>query len=155
MHLPNKICTSCALLLRAALKLRTLCLQAEDQLQTLKQEQQEQQKQEQINVDSDCDMSSEFVESYEVTLETASTTDSHCSADFVTIKPSSPVPATVPASKPKRRTAIAVPRSHSNETNKPTGLSYACSICNNVYTEKVKLTAHLKVHSVHKPHECE
>ncbi|XP_034486992.1 zinc finger protein 182 [Drosophila innubila] len=156
--LPNKICTSCALLLRAALKLRTLCQQAEQQLQKLKQEQQEQQ----MKVDSDCDMSTEFVESYEVTLETASTTGSHCSADVVTIKPSSPAHATVPASKPNRRsrsTAVAVPSSHSpthsSEANPSTGLSYACNICNNVYTEKVKLTAHLKVHSEHKPHECE
>ncbi|KAM8706091.1 hypothetical protein ACLKA7_010387 [Drosophila subpalustris] len=141
--LPNKLCTSCALLLRAALKLRNLCQQAEEQLQKLKEEQQEQQ----MKAESDCDLSSEFLESYEVTLETGSTTGSQRSAlvAAVTIKPSSPSPATVPGSKPKRPA----------DANKSMGASYACDICNNVYNEKVKLTAHLKVHSVHKPHECE
>jgi len=104
--------------------------------------------------DSDCDMASEFVESYEVTLETASNTDSHSSADVVTIKPSSATRATVPTCKAKRRSRTVVAKSPTTTSSNEVP-SYACNICNNVYTEKVKLTAHLKVHSVHKPHECE
>lgn len=151
--MPNTICTSCALLLRAALKLRGMCQQAEAQLQKLKdQREQEQHSQ----TDSDCEMPSEYVESYVVTLETES---SQCSAEDVVVNPSAAPSTTALTTKLKRRshsTVIAEPPSPSStEADKPPAVSYVCNICNNVYTEKVKLTAHLKVHSVHKPHECE
>lgn len=146
--MPNKICTSCALLLRAALKLRSMCQQTEEQLRKLK-EQHEQKLQQQI--DSDCELPSEYVESYVVTLETE---NSQCSTENVKVKPSTPASITVPTNKLKcrsHRNAVADPTTPSSAE----ALSYMCNICNNVYTDKVKLSAHIKVHSVHKPHECE
>lgn len=133
------------------MKLRGMCQQAEAQLKKLKD-----QREQHLQTDSDCEMPSDYVESYVVTLETES---SQCSAEDVVVKPSAAPGTTVPPTKLKRRsnrTVIAEPPTPSSiEDNKPPTLSYVCNICNNVYTEKVKLTAHLKVHSVHKPHECE
>ncbi|XP_064549500.1 zinc finger protein 416 [Drosophila montana] len=150
-RIPNKICTSCALLLRAALKLRTMCQQAEKQLQRVKNEKAQQQ----MQLDSGSE--TEFIESYEVTLETSSVAGSQGSTDGITIKPASPAPTIVSAHRPKRRnrTIAEVPSTSNPETSKPLALTYVCNICNNVYTEKVKLTMHLKLHSLHKPHECE
>uniref|UniRef100_A0A1A9WJ27 Protein krueppel n=1 Tax=Glossina brevipalpis TaxID=37001 RepID=A0A1A9WJ27_9MUSC len=34
-------------------------------------------------------------------------------------------------------------------------VNYVCSYCGNVYSEKSKLTMHLKLHTNEKPHECE
>ncbi|XP_062121769.1 zinc finger protein 665 isoform X1 [Drosophila sulfurigaster albostrigata] len=133
VEMPNKICTSCALLLRAALRLRTLCQQAEEQFRHLKLEpQQPQEQQMKLDSDSESDVALSEIEggvSYELTLETESITHTE---------------TTVPETKSER---------HQPEENK--GINYVCNICNNVYSEKVKLTAHLKLHSVHKPHECE
>lgn len=131
-----------------------MCQQTEEQLGKLKEE--HEQKQHQQQIDSDCELPSEYVESYVVTLETE---NSQCSAEDVTVKPSTPTSITVPTSKLKRRShrnVIAEPPTPSGaETGTSGALSYMCNICNNVYTDKVKLSAHIKVHSVHKPHECE
>lgn len=139
------------MLLRAALKLRSMCQQTERQLQKLKKEQTQQQ----MQLDSASE--TEFIESYDVTLETASISGSQGSTDGITIKPENPAPRTVFAHRPKRRnrTVAEVPATSNPETTKPLALTYVCNICNNVYTEKVKLTMHLKLHSLHKPHECE
>lgn len=151
--MPNKICTSCALLLRAALKLRSMCQQAEEQLQKVKHEQAQQQ----LETDSGSETPTHFIDSYEVTLETASVTGSQDSTDVITIKPATPARSTIKAYRPIRRnrTIAGVPPTCYPEATKPLGVTYVCNICNNVYTEKVKLTTHLKLHSVHKPHECE
>lgn len=147
--MPNKICTSCALLLRAALKLRSMCQQAEEQLQKVKHEQEQQQ----LQQDSGNETPSDFIDSYEVTLETASIAGSQDSTEVITIKPA----ASARAYKATRRnrTIAGMPPTCYPEASKPLGVTYVCNICNNVYTEKVKLTTHLKLHSVHKPHECE
>ncbi|XP_017968696.1 zinc finger protein 180 [Drosophila navojoa] len=154
-RMPNKICTSCALLLRAALKLRSMCQQAEEQLQKLKHEQEQQQ----FQPDSGNETPSDFIDSYEVTLETASIAGSQDSTEVITIKPATPARANIKAQpyRPIRRnrTIAGMPPTCYPEASKPLGVTYVCNICNNVYTEKVKLTTHLKLHSVHKPHECE
>ncbi|KAH8310425.1 hypothetical protein KR044_001302 [Drosophila immigrans] len=141
-EIPNKICTSCALLLRAALKLRTLCRQAEEQLHKLKREQEREQEQlMKLDSDNECDVASdtEVGVSYELTLETVSIVNTE---------------ATVLTSKSETELTDQRARARlSNEHSKEQ--TYVCNICNNIYTEKVKLTTHLKLHSVHKPHECE
>ncbi|KAH8359465.1 hypothetical protein KR093_006945, partial [Drosophila rubida] len=139
-EMPNKICTSCALLLRAALRLRTLCQQAEEQLRKLKQEQ-EQEQQIKLDSDTESELGSEISAgvSYELTVETASIANTDATV----------LPHKAESQFTHQPAAALV---NSEDTK---GATYVCSICNNVYTEKVKLTAHLKLHSVHKPHECE
>ncbi|EDV48425.1 zinc finger protein 774 [Drosophila erecta] len=161
---PNRICTSCALLLRAALKLRSLCQQTEKELKEQKlleinieiiHDEQETTKKKRDSKDlskneatgSDSEVEYEYLESYDVTLE--SSEDVACSADeLVSIEPANSAPEeSVYSLSPKPQTF--------EDEDSGQAASFTCNICNNVYSERVKLTNHMKVHSTEKPHECE
>ncbi|XP_017060769.1 zinc finger protein 39 [Drosophila ficusphila] len=160
---PNHICTSCALLLRAALKLRILCQKAEKELQQLEHQEihiqihhdDQRVKQNSDSQDlpskepfpSDSDVEYDYLESYDVTLENSE--DAACSADeMVSIEPSSCTPEeSIYSLSPKPETG--------EEEGACQAQSFACNICQNVYIDRVKLTTHMKVHSTEKPHECE
>ncbi|ALC47314.1 CG4854 [Drosophila busckii] len=156
VQMENKICTSCALLLRAALKLQTLCQRAESHLQRQSEKQLSEAEEEQQELYlSDCDSfigndnaSDTQSETYEVAVETTSLTGS--TEDIVIRKTKAPT-AIVASETSKRKAGAAAAK----VSKKKPSLSYLCNICNNVYTEKVKLTAHLRQHSGYKPHECE
>lgn len=160
---PNRICTSCALLLRAALKLRSLCQQTEKDLKEQKlqeinieivhDEQETKKKTESRDLSkneatgSDSELEYEYLESYDVTLE--SSEDVACSADeLVSIEPAISAPEeSVYSLSPKPVTF--------EDEDSGQAASFTCNICHNVYSERVKLTNHMKVHSAKKPHECE
>ncbi|EDW53875.1 zinc finger protein 184 [Drosophila sechellia] len=161
---PNRICTSCALLLRAALKLRSLCQQTEKDLKEQKlqeinieivHDEQETNKKKSESRDlskneangSDSELEYEYLESYDVTLENSE--DVAYSADeLVSIEPA--------ISAPEESVCSLSPKPVTFEDEDcGQAASFSCSICNNVYSERVKLTNHMKVHSAEKPHECE
>ncbi|XP_016976324.2 zinc finger protein 184 [Drosophila rhopaloa] len=163
LNWPNRICTSCALLFRAALKLRSLCQKAETEL--LRQTEQEfhieiindgqEMKQYNDSKDmlttepscSDSEVHYEYLESYDVTLESAE--DEACSVDeMVSIEPTN--------SAPEESIYSLSPKPDAGEEEESSqSSSFACKICHNVYTEQIKLTTHMRVHSTEKPHECE
>ncbi|XP_017085037.2 zinc finger and SCAN domain-containing protein 12 isoform X2 [Drosophila eugracilis] len=161
---PNHICTSCALLLRAALKLRSLCQKAEKELeeqqlqeihiQIIHNDQDMKQKcddgldqPKKLTSGSDSELEYEFLESYDMTLD--NNEDADCSADeMVSIEPANSVPEESACSlSPK-------PATEDEEDSSQTPC-FVCTICQNVYTERVKLSNHMKVHNTEKPHECE
>ncbi|XP_070072537.1 zinc finger and SCAN domain-containing protein 5B [Drosophila takahashii] len=166
----NRICTSCALLLRAALKLRSLCQEAEKKLQEEKDvyELEEKELLEQADMElqeihiqilpddqeakdppskepADGELEYEYLESYDVTLE--SSEDAACSADeMVSIEPIN--------SAPEESVYSLSPKPETGEEDEAAP-SFPCTICCNVYAERAKLANHMKVHSSEKPHECE
>ncbi|KAH8343713.1 hypothetical protein KR059_005264, partial [Drosophila kikkawai] len=150
---PTRICTSCALLLRAALKLRSLCQDAEKALQQQKigenvprLEQNENESKDLPSKEASCSDSEveyEYLEPYD--LEAADSTDEIISIEPLTSTPTSLLEeeSISPASEPDED----VGQAHAPPL--------ACTVCHKVYADRVKLAAHLKVHNRGKPHECE
>ncbi|EDW83339.2 uncharacterized protein Dwil_GK22369 [Drosophila willistoni] len=143
---PESVCSECVVLISAASRLRMLCQQAdehlqlmekaaidnanvEDQLQELKKDDD---KPPMIVLNGKCvnmKLSGEERGIYKINLKMSKPTPEE-SFDFISISPS-------------------------NSSTPLTSDCFKCDICNNVYTERVKFTAHLKIHSQDKPHECE
>ncbi|XP_036672594.3 zinc finger protein Paris [Drosophila suzukii] len=173
---PNRICTSCALLLRAALKLRSLCQDAEKKLQELSEkevqalaekemlellendlhEQAETELREfhiQIVSDEQESASKDLRSDSEVEYEYLESYDVtlECSEDadeMVSIEPANSAPEeSVYSLSPKPEAG--------EEDDSGQDPSFACTRCHKVFSELVKLNTHMKVHLTEKPHECE
>ncbi|KAH8374921.1 hypothetical protein KR200_008693, partial [Drosophila serrata] len=152
--LPNLICTSCALLLRAALKLRSLCQEAEKALH-----------QQRIKIDiednvprledkskdlpskevscSDSEVEYEYLEPYD--LDAPGSVDEIISIEHLTSTPTSLLK--------EESVESMTPEPEAGEDDQ--ALSLSCKICNKSFPDRIKLAAHLKVHNKEKPHECE
>ncbi|XP_030374353.1 transcription factor Ouib [Scaptodrosophila lebanonensis] len=180
----TKICTSCALLLRAALKLRTICEQADKRLRSefllLEKEPDLKEVVEEASSafgeneeDDDEDIcASEIHLDYlntddegsqeQLTISIKSDSDTNDAETAAEGKLNglknnkSPVKDTTNKYLKIKRISIAV-QNAALEAKSPDllGVSYVCKFCSNVYSDKVKLTAHMKLHSEYKPHECE
>ncbi|XP_022209917.2 zinc finger protein 75A [Drosophila obscura] len=88
---PKKICIGCALLIRAARKLRLLCQESEKEFrQEAKKYDVPSKCREENSIDSDTEMEPEYLDNYEASHGSPkSTTDSHCSVE-ISIKLDSP-----------------------------------------------------------------
>ncbi|KAH8330340.1 hypothetical protein KR067_001298 [Drosophila pandora] len=146
---PSLICTSCALLLRAALKLRTLCQEAQKELERIQDEESakvDEEKDNEEGADSDA-----MFEEYVVTLD--GTEFSSDVDEIISIEPADSLP---PSPMREERLSMDGGVSCSEaEDSSAQALLFSCNLCPNVYSHRVKLTAHLKVHNNDKPHECE
>ncbi|KAH8335575.1 hypothetical protein KR074_006119 [Drosophila pseudoananassae] len=145
----NLICTSCALLLRAALKLRTLCQEAQKKLERKKDEVPAIVDEEKDDVeDSESDA---MFEEYVVTLD--GTEYSSDGDEIISIEPADSLPPSPIKEQPSSMDGGG--SSSEPEDSSTQALLFSCNLCPNVYSQRVKLTEHLKVHNNDKPHECE
>ncbi|XP_068156064.1 zinc finger protein 253 [Drosophila tropicalis] len=142
---PECVCSECVDLIKAASRLRMLCQQSEKHLQLMEEavidnanmEEQMQELKEDaakppmkvLNGKCLMKLSVEKRRIYEIDLKISKTTPEE-SFDFISISPS-------------------------NSSTPLISDCFKCDICNNVYTERMKFTAHLKMHSQDKPHQCE
>ncbi|KAH8248233.1 hypothetical protein KR038_007843, partial [Drosophila bunnanda] len=145
--LPNLICTSCALLLRAALKLRSLCQDAEKALQ-----------QKRIKIDIAENVSRLEDRSKDLPSKEASCSDSEVEYEYLEPYDLEAVISiehltSTPTSLLKEESESMSPEPEPDEDDQAPTLS--CKVCHKIYTDRVKLAAHLKVHDKEKPHECE
>ncbi|KAH8256458.1 hypothetical protein KR032_008915, partial [Drosophila birchii] len=164
-NVPNLICTSCALLLRAALKLRSLCQDAEKALQQqriqidikenvprLENESKDLPSKEASCSDSD-EVEYEYLEPYslvalESDLEAAGSADEIISIEHLTSTPTSLL-------KEESVEPMSPALDPDEDVSHDQAPSLSCKVCHKTYTDRIKLAAHQKVHDKEKPHECE
>ncbi|KAH8278389.1 hypothetical protein KR018_001549, partial [Drosophila ironensis] len=151
---PSGICNGCNQLLQAALKLRFLCEEAEKKLQPSVQihvqiEDVTQGSGGQKKGSQSNQPKVEFVE-YEVTLNNIKDEHSNAKESIRIERVHSRPPSPMTEDHLMSEEEDDEPQNYL----RPAG-SFPCTECRNVYDKRQRLTAHMKVHSEDKPHECE